>query len=65
MTSTKVHSAAPVASAKQPDTMGKFLSFVLQHQPTAIELQFDSQAWADIDQLLDNAIAAQHSDHLA
>lgn len=32
---------------------GKFLSFVLRHDPSAIGLELDSQGWADVEQLLE------------
>jgi putative RNA 2'-phosphotransferase len=38
--------------------LSKFLSYVLRHKPDAIDLQLDSQGWANISELVEKANAA-------
>lgn len=42
-------------SIKQLNETSKFLSYVLRHEPQAIDLQLDSEGWADIDSLIAGA----------
>ena len=35
--------------------VSKFLSFILRHSPEKIQLSIDSNGWANIDELIDNA----------
>jgi putative RNA 2'-phosphotransferase len=37
---------------EQLTSLSKFLSFVLRHEPEAIELRLDPQGWAEIEELL-------------
>lgn len=39
-------------------SQSKFISFVLRHQPEAIDLDIDKNGWVSIDQLIANAKAA-------
>lgn len=39
-------------NAKTRNETSKFLSYVLRHEPQAIDLQLDSEGWADIDALI-------------
>jgi len=41
--------------SKQHTEVGKFLSYVLRHEPHAIGLALDSQGWAEIDALIAGA----------
>lgn len=38
----------------------KFLSYLLRHEPQAIGLQLDSDGWADINDLINNAVKKGH-----
>lgn len=40
--------------AKQLTKVSKYLSFVLRHNPQAIDLKLDTQGWGDIETLIDN-----------
>lgn len=40
---------------KQLNETSKFLSYVLRHEPQAIDLQLDNEGWADIDALITGA----------
>jgi putative RNA 2'-phosphotransferase len=44
--------------SKQLDEISRFLSYVLRHEPQAIDLQLDTEGWASIDSLI--AGAAKH-----
>lgn len=47
-----------------PDrTISKFLSYVLRHSPQSIQLNLDSQGWAEVDELL--ACSAKHGRKLS
>lgn len=47
-------------NTKQVTTASKFLSYVLRHEPQAIELTLDSEGWADIDELVAQATKHNH-----
>ncbi|NIG56044.1 RNA 2'-phosphotransferase [Chitinophaga sp. Cy-1792] len=40
---------------QQKKTKSKFLSYILRHDPASINLELDSQGWADVTQLLQKA----------
>jgi len=44
------------SNIKKRDQTGKFLSYVLRHQPQSIGLQLDSEGWANIDELIAGAV---------
>jgi putative RNA 2'-phosphotransferase len=46
-----------MVSSKQHNKTSKFLSFVLRHKPEAIDLELNTNGWANLDELIDKANA--------
>lgn len=40
---------------QQREDISKFLSYILRHEPQAIGIQLDSEGWADLDELIQQA----------
>jgi len=47
-----------IAHAVDPQVIGRFLSLVLRHNPSAAAIQLDPNGWADVDALLTGVNAA-------